>query len=157
MVDRESNHLETNEVALTRFQEVLQTVKMPQAQTVCELITQGLIRVTTDDRIHQLIRGNRTDKGCGFAACFNSKAKTATILIAIDTERFCSRGPLSLEGSVTDLLKKFVACEKIVADYVLQWSFLEDSQVEQFLKESGSGDGHGYKSFAFWSGKLKDR
>ena len=118
-----------------------------EARNMQDLIDRDLIRLLTDEKIIQFIKSKRNFGGVGISVAFGPDKSSARGVVAIDSNEFASRGPISLAGRVRDLLDRFRVVTKIVEDKNLNWVHLQDSEVHLFLREALSEGGRGYRVF----------
>lgn len=144
MTEQEGNKFDVNQTAISRFREILDLIPTPGAQSMRDLIKEGLIVLTTNEEANRVMRKNRSS-GVGFSVCFDPKTWSAKAMVTIDADVFVSKGPFSLGGKVRDMLEKFEAAKIFADEKEFNWQKLENSEVETFLREIESGGGRDYE------------
>lgn len=129
-----------DEAAKGKFRDVLLRIRLQPAQTLNTLIEQGVVRLMAGDTVRGLHKGK-----VAFCACFDPRDNSAKAIVALDSDRFTTRRPLSLEGSVRDMLKKFEGMYKFADKEGLSWQPLGDSEIETFIREASSARGSDYR------------
>lgn len=143
MSEREGS-LEAEGVAVERFKQILEALKIPQAVLLNDLIRRNLVRLTTDSEMLDLI-SRKSSSDLGFTALFDPHNKTTKAVVAIDQNAFDTKGPIRLREQVRDVAEKFEKlCVKITVGKGLEWAYLEDSEVQSFMDgiKNGNSPGH---------------
>lgn len=147
MNEQGPKELDRDQVALNRFREVLGQIPIPSGEYMRDLISKGFVRLVTDENSLRILQKSQKSGGIGWCVCFDPKTHSVKTMVGIDPERFVTRGPLSLKGSIRDVLEKFEVVIKFAESRSFEWQFLEDSEVDTFLQEIQSGGGNKHVVF----------